>query len=93
MEMMVAGRVQIRNQGHGDPVIAVDLVVSADDGAILTRPAHAQLRGSIGTNVTEVDRRMAGWVYPAEPPIGLLQQQRHGCVRAHGETSCQGQNR
>ena len=58
-------RVKIADQGHRDPVIAVDLVIAADDDAKLAVVAGAKHGGRIGADVVEIDGGVAGGTFSA----------------------------
>jgi hypothetical protein len=68
--------VEIADQRNGDPVIAVDLVVAADDDAILAVVAGAKHGGRIGADVIEIDGGVAGGVHRAKIAVGLFHEQR-----------------
>ena len=81
----IAGRidcVQIANQGHGDPIIAVDFVVAANDAAKLAVVAGAKHGRGIGADVIEIDRGVPGGIHRAKCPIGLFHQKRDRGVNA-----------
>jgi hypothetical protein len=78
----------IADQGHGDPVIAVDLVIAADDDAKLAVVAGAEHDVRIGADVIEIDGGVAGGIHGAKFAVGFFHQERD---RGVGVRCCRSQ--
>jgi hypothetical protein len=74
--------IEIPGQRYGDPIIAGDLVIAADDDAILALVAGPKDDGRVRADVIQVDGGMAGWIHCAELTVGLFHQQGDGSARA-----------
>jgi len=71
----VINGVEVGDDGDGDPVEVIDLVVAADDYAELAVVAGAELGGGVGADVVEVNSRMASGVYSTEGAVGLFHEE------------------
>jgi hypothetical protein len=69
-------RIKIRDQGDGNPVIPVNLVVAADDDAKLAVVAGAEHDVRIGADVIEIYGGVAGGVHRTKFAVGLFHQER-----------------
>src|ERR1700677_565640 len=69
-------RVKIAHERDAEPVIAVDLVVTADDDTILAVVASAQHRRGVRADAIEIDGGVPGRVHSAKLAIRLFHQQR-----------------
>jgi hypothetical protein len=78
--------VEVRNERNGEPVVAGDLVISANDDTEFAGCARAQAIERCGADVIEIDRRVAGGIDAAEVAVGLLEQKRGG---GHAVRRCQ----
>ncbi len=79
-------RVEIRNQRDRNPVIAIDLVVAADDDAKLAVVAGAKHDVRIGADMIEIDGGVAGGVDRTKISVRLFHQERDrgvGVRRCH----------
>jgi hypothetical protein len=77
--------VEIGDQRDGEPVIPINLVVAADDDAILSVVARAEHGGGISANVIEINGGVASGVYCAKIAVRLFHQECDGGV---GVRSC-----
>ena len=68
--------VQIADQGNCDPVITIDLVVAADDDAVLSVVAGAKHGGRIDADAIEVDGGVSGGVHRTKFAVRLFHQER-----------------
>ena len=66
--------IEIPGQRNGEPIIAVDLVIAADDDAKLAVMTGAKGYGRIRANVIQIDRSVAGWIHRPELAIGFFHQ-------------------
>src|SRR6185437_11937162 len=70
--------VKIGNKRDGDPVIAVNLVIAADDDAEFAGAAGPQLGRRLRAYAIQIHRGVAGGIERAKRAIGLFHQQRDG---------------
>ena len=71
----VINGVEVGDDGDGDPVEVIDLVVAADDYAELAVVAGAEGGGVLGAYVVEVNSRMASGVHRPEGAVGLFHEE------------------
>jgi hypothetical protein len=76
--------VEIGNQGDGEPVIAVNLVVTADDDAEFTVMARTERGGGVVADVIEINGRVASGVHCAKIAVRLFHQECNRGVGARG---------
>lgn len=77
-------RVEVGDRRHGEPVVAPDAGVAADDDPALAGAAAAQLGGRLGADARQVDGHVPGGVERPEGAVRLLEQQRHVRVKLCG---------
>jgi hypothetical protein len=77
--------IEIGDEGNGQPIVPRHLVVSADDDASLAGMTKAQAIGRGGTDVIEINGRMAGGIDAAKVAVGLFEQQRRRRRAALGD--------
>ena len=77
----IVDSIEVSDQRHGNPVIAVDLVIPADHHPILPLVANPKRRWRISTDVIQVNRCMSCRIHGAKCTIRLFHQQRDRCVR------------
>src|SRR6202034_4224865 len=71
----VVDGIEIGEQGHRKPVVAIHAVIAAEHDAGLALFAGAEVGASIGANATEVNGGVDGRVHGAETAKGLFEEQ------------------
>lgn len=84
----IIDRVQVGQQRHGEPIVAVDAVIAAEDDAHFAVAARAQVCGRVSADAIEENGGVAGGIHGAEAAEGLLDEQ--GRIRTGRRT---GENR
>src|SRR5208282_1828517 len=68
--------VEVRDQGDGEPIVAVNAIVAAEDDAGFSRRAAAQNDRRIGANGGQIDGGVAGGGKITHLAVGFLKKQR-----------------
>ena len=71
----VINRIEIRNQGHCQPVVACDSFVAGDHHARLTWMATAQLGGRLRANPRKIDCLVACWIQRTREAVRIFHEQ------------------
>jgi hypothetical protein len=71
----VVNRIEICGEGYGNPIVSGNLVVAADDDAVLPGNASAQNERRLRAHSGEIHGRVSSGIEPAEVAVRLFKKQ------------------